>query len=445
MTEPAHYSHGPSGASRWLICTDSPFAQAGYPDETTDAADEGTAAHWLLEQCLNAGQNADTYVDCSDIKSVPAGEETGCVKYWPITGEMIEAVQLHIDTVLPDAKKKGTRMFVEERVRLDHAMGLPHPVGGTADTILYMPRSKVLKIVDFKYGRGHVVEVKNPDGTVNPQLGIYALAALAELERLLGEKREVKWVELTIVQPRAPHKKGPVRTLKLSPFQLMDLEADVYRALTEPPIRIAGDHCHFCRAKPDCEVFHADRHTKATADFAAEEEPDGTLPVETQQAEVPSLQAVGDLLARPVKSLTREELGQARRLASHVRAWLKEVDEEVKTRLLHDIPIPGARLAPGRGSRSFGGTPAELEAAATRTAYDLGLPDSDLYVPAKLKSAAALEKELGKGKFKDTPLAKLVTYTAGGPVVVDEDSDAPDWTPADVFEAEEEEVTSSLL
>src|SRR5690554_5714157 len=117
MTEPAHYNHGPSSAARWLLCTDSPYAQEGYPDETTDAADEGTAAHWLLEQCLLAGWTAEEGALKFD-GIVPAGEGTGTVKEWPITGEMIEAVQLHIDTVKPDAVKKGTRLFVEERVRL---------------------------------------------------------------------------------------------------------------------------------------------------------------------------------------------------------------------------------------------------------------------------------------------------------------------------------------
>lgn len=445
MTEPAHYSFGPSGAHRWLICSDSPFAQEGYPDETTDAADEGTAAHWLLEQCLLAGEDAETYVaDNLPGYVIPAGEEAGTIKEWPITDEMIEAVQLHIDTVKPDIEKRGTRLFVEERVRLDHALGLPVPVGGTADTILYLPRSKTLKVIDFKYGRGHVVEVKGKDGALNPQLGIYGLAALAELERLLGEKREVHKVELTVVQPRAPHKKGPVRTVKLTPGDLMLLEMEVAEAVLGPRVRVAGDHCHFCRAKPDCETFHADRHTRATADFGAEApaEPSAS-PAPTAQPEVPALMDLQQVLAAPVKGLPRDTLGRVRQALPALREWMKEVEEEVKARLLHDIQVPGARLAPGRGKRSFGGAPDDVAAATLATAEALDVEYQDLHTQPALKSPAQLEKEFGKAKFRETALAKLVTYTAGGPVVVDEGSDAPEWV-KDEFEAEEE-VKSSLL
>ena len=166
------------------------------------------------------------------------------------------------------------------------------------------------------------------------------------------------------------------------------------------------------------------------------------------QPEVPALQTVGEILARPVKGLTLDELGQARRLAQHVRTWLKEVDEEVKQRLLHDLKVPGARLGQGRGKRAWGGSPEEIKAAVAATAEALGADETEFYPAPDLKSPAQLEKQFGKGQFKDTPLAKLVAYTAGGPVVVDEDSDTPEWAPSDTFEGEaepEKDVTSSLL
>lgn len=439
MTEPAHYSHGPSSASRWLICTDSPFAQEGYPDETTDAADEGTAAHWLLEQCLNFNWTPEDAAEKFG-HVVPADEEVGTLKEWPITGEMKEAVQLHIDTVRPDLDKRGTQLFVEERVRLDGHMELPYPVGGTADTILYLPRSKTLKIIDFKYGRGHVVEVKNDNYGINPQLGIYALATLAELERLMGKKVEVKKVEATIVQPRAPHKKGKVRTYKTTPLGLMKLEGAVRAALTGPRERIPGDHCHFCRAKPDCKAYHGDREARATADFTAE-------PETKEVAEPTDGLNLQKVMGQPPKGLTLETLGQIRQHLPALRSWIKEVEEEVKTRLLHDLKVPGARLGMGRGSRAYGGSPEELIAAVEATANELEVDTSDLYTQPSLQTPAALEKKLGKKAFAATPLAKLVSHKAGGPMVVDEDSDTPDWAPADVFEAEEEEkpVKHSLL
>lgn len=463
MTEPAHYSRGPSGGQRWLICTDSPNAEEGYPDSTSDAADEGTAAHWLLEQCLKAGLDAQDWVEQTTdpigpdgAKTVPAGEQTGTVNPWPITGEMIESVQLHIDTVKPDIEKKGTRVFVEERVRIDHALGLNVPIGGTADTILYLPRSKTLKIVDFKYGKGHVVEVKGQGGTVyelddatgkwkevaapdwgiNPQLGMYALGAYVELERLLGEKREVKVIELIVVQPRAYHKKGAVRKIKIAPADFMKLEMAIVKAVTGPQVRRPGDHCHFCKAKLDCVARAEALGSAATADFQAESAPGDDVVAEqgdsinavtqVHPAESANLLTV---LGHPAKGLTLNDLGNVRRLLPAIKQWIKEVEEEIAVRLKHELKVPGARLGIGRGGRAYGGNADDLRIAAARTAQELGVEFDALHEPAVLKSPAKLEKEFGKKKFKSTTLATMVSVTDGGPVVVDEDSDTPDWVP----------------
>lgn len=466
MTEPAHLKRGPSGASRWLICTDSPEAEEGYPDETSDAADEGTAAHWLLEQCLLAGQNCQEWVDDAVHKdntptvqagslgpTILGGEESGCLKDWPITGEMIEAVQTHITAVEKHSTKRGTKTFVEERVHVGEHFGLSDTVGGTADTIMWLPKSKTLCVYDFKYGKGHVVEVGSDKWCVNPQIGLYAIAAMSELKRLLKKDVQVKWIELAIIQPRAYHKKGPVRIKKISPMQLMDLEMDLIEAVNGPRVRVPGEHCYFCRAKPDCAEYHAHRGEQATGGFEAEmpeyiaaghagDEPwaeghgerAGTdvTPVDQQYP----LGSVPELISRPVKGLTLEELAKARAVLGPLKAWAKEVEEEVRTRWLHDMPVPGTRLAQGPGSRSFGGDPLEIEAAALKTAEATGVSPSDLYEPTELKSPAKLEKQLGKAKFKASPLASLVSYQAGGPVVVDEDSDKPDYVKDGGFEAE---------
>ncbi len=467
MTEPAHYPRGPSGAHRWLLCTDSPAAEEGYPDSTSDAADEGTAAHWLLEQCLNAGLDAQDWVEqttdpigTDGAKVVPAGKETGAVKPWPITGEMIESVQIHIDTFKPDLEKKGTRAFFEERVRIDHALGLNVPIGGTADTIIYLPRSKTLKVGDFKYGKGHVVEVKGQGGTVyerdevtgkwnevkapdwgiNPQLGMYALGALVELERLLGEKREVKTIELIVVQPRAYHKKGAVRKVKLAPADLMKLEFAIVNAVTGPQVRVPGDHCHFCKAKLDCEARAEALGAKATADFEGEANPlaeNDTAP--ESKAVVPAESAnLVTVLGHPAKGLSLNDLGNVRKLLPAIKEWIKEVEAEIAVRLKHEYKVPGVRLGIGRGSRAYGGNEDDLRIAAARTAQELGVEFSALHEPAVLKSPAKLEKEFGEKKFKTTTLSTLVTKTEGGPVVVDEDSDTPDWVPHSGFgEAEQ--------
>lgn len=447
MTEPAHLKRGPSGAHQWLICTDSPEAQEPYPDETTDAADEGTAAHWLLEQCLGLGMSAEeAQLKFDGVVPRGAGANPdhgypGTLKEWPITGEMVEAVQTHIDTVNKHATKRGTKTFIEERVHVGEHYGLKDRVGGTADTIMWLPKSKTLCIYDFKYGKGHVVEVGSNKWTINPQIGLYAIAALCDLVRLLGKKVEVRWIELAIIQPRAYHKKGPVRMKKISPMQLMDLEAAMIEAVNGPRVRVAGEHCHFCRAKPDCAEYHAYRGEAATSGFGAEmpEEITGDNEPNPHRHEIvaaPPLMPMLDLINRPVKGLSLNELAMARQVLGPLKGWMSEIEEEIRTRWLNDLPVPGTKLVQGPGSRAYGGSDTDIHEALAATAEELGIPEEELMEPAKLKTPAQLEKQLGKAKFKATSLAKLVAYTAGGPVVVDESSDKPAYVKDGGFKAE---------
>lgn len=472
MTEPAHYPHGPSSAHRWLNCPGSINAEAPYPDETTDPADEGTAAHWLLEQCLLAGVDAETYIYsgedngiiwAGDNAMVPAGEETGCIKNWPITGEMVESVQLAITEVHAHAKKKGTKLWVEDRVRLDDTLGLPAPVGGTCDIRLYLPRSKVLIVLDFKYGKGHVVELEEKDGTINEQAGLYALGALYDFEKNHPDK-EVKWVELGIIQPRAYHKKGPVRRKKYTPMQLTKLEFKLIEVvpitLQEDAPRIPGEkQCHFCKAKRDCveyaefrgEEVRSEFDVEPASDFAAEvereellgqyedhgprsiEERSGQVIESGRDARYPDLQLP---TLPPASSLTVEQLGQLQKAVPWLEQWCKDVKEETKTRLLHDCKVPGKKLAQGPGSRPWT-DPAKVSIVIQELLETHpNLRASQFFKAPELRSVAQVENQLGKGKFKEL-LGQHVSYIAGGPIVVDEDSDKPDYVkPGSDFEAE---------
>lgn len=439
LPESGHHPHGPSSAHRWLICTDSPFAEAEYPDETTDPADEGTAAHWFAESCLQSGNDAQVFRDNgADTGLVTRGSEiiipaevSGCEKDWPVTGEMVEAVQVYIDEINKHAKKRGTKTFIEEKVHLAENYGLDYPVGGTADAIMYLPRSKTLAVRDLKYGRHVVVEVGDDKFVVNPQAGIYGLASLAEIVRLIGKQVEVKKLDIGIVQPRAYHKKGPVRNIIVELFDLIDLEIAIAEAVNGPRVRVAGEHCRFCKAKDDCETYAEWRAGENTSGFEAEVPDTSKKDVAVSQVPVSELP-----LSKPVKGLTLQELGVARASIRFLKDWVKEVEEEVRTRLLYDMEVPGWRLAPGRGSRSYGGSPEEVEQAAKATIEEKGLDPDLLYSPRVLRSPAQLEKEFGKGAFKNTPLGQLVTTTEGGPTVVGSDSDKPDYVKDNGFEGE---------
>lgn len=453
--EPAHYPHGPSSAHRWMNCYGSINAEAPYPDTTGPAADEGTAAHWLLEQCLKSGNDAQVWVDNAKSSVIPAGEETGCLEDWPITGEMIEAVQLAIDTVKPDLAKKGTLVWAESRVRLDDTLNLPAPVGGTMDIRVYLPRSKVLKVWDFKYGKGHVVEIveyekgQKPVQTINEQAALYALGALYEFEREYGAKREVKWVEMGIIQPRAYHKKGPVRSYKTTPMGLMPVEEQLIVAVPatldpDAPRTPGEKQCHFCKAKKDCPEYAEWKGENARGEFVAElpeSQPHATPSQEVEVAGKNGTQALALPNLPPASAMTLEQLAAARPALKWLKDWCSDVEEEIRTRLLHDLPVKGARLAQGPGKRPWADEKAAL--AKARELVELGEGKLEDYLkPAELRTVAQIEKALGKRKFGEY-FKPYATYIAGGPIVVDESSDKPDYVKPDSFEAEEKPAENS--
>jgi hypothetical protein len=79
----------------------------------------------------------------------------------------------------------------------------------------------MLEVVDLKGGRGVVVEVKG-----NPQLRTYALGAM-----LANPGIDVSHVQVTIVQPRAPHKDGRIRSERFHVADLVEWTAELMAAM----------------------------------------------------------------------------------------------------------------------------------------------------------------------------------------------------------------------
>src|SRR5205085_9695018 len=76
---------------------------------------------------------------------------------------------------------------------------------GTPDAWVYSPRSLTLDVFDFKFGHGFVSEFENW------QLIGYAAGFLESLG-IDGHADQALRVNLHVVQPRAYHRAGPVRT-----------------------------------------------------------------------------------------------------------------------------------------------------------------------------------------------------------------------------------------
>jgi len=57
-----HHEYSPSKSSRWMNCPGAITMEKDFPDTTSDAAEEGTAAHALAEECLLRKVSAITFL-----------------------------------------------------------------------------------------------------------------------------------------------------------------------------------------------------------------------------------------------------------------------------------------------------------------------------------------------------------------------------------------------
>ena len=246
-----HATLAPSAAHRWMRCPGSVRLSAGITEVPSAFAAEGTAAHRLAEVCLRGGFDAGRFeghvVDTADKTSaaIRRGYKGNGHTVFPITGEMIEAVQLYLD-VAREYMAEADEFEIEHRLNLS---GFVEDVFGTGDVTAYIAKKRRIIIIDLKYGKGVAVEVVENEQEMTYGLGV--------AER--HHNRGVDDIELVIVQPRAPHRDGPVRRWiapvdKLYEHAMAMQQAALAVADPKAPL-IPGSWCQFCKAAAICPAI----------------------------------------------------------------------------------------------------------------------------------------------------------------------------------------------
>jgi len=142
-----------------MECPGSVRLSADVPNTSSAFAMEGNAAHDLAEMCLKEQLSAFDYIGTS-IK-IDDSE-------FIVNEEMIEAVDTYLEAIEKD-REPGDELYVEHRFDLSKI----YPgMFGTADCVLLQPKSRTLRVYDFKYGAGIAVEVER-----NPQAMYYGVGA----------------------------------------------------------------------------------------------------------------------------------------------------------------------------------------------------------------------------------------------------------------------------
>lgn len=404
-------THSPIGAStceRWWNCPGSVKLAEGLPPQPPSVfAATGTVAHTVastyLEGLKTLKMNGWEPYEVSNFKHLVdfIGEEYEEDGFKiTVDEEMVEAVQVYVDEIehlLQEYSIPWRDVQIERKFQLKH---LDPEAYGTADFAIFVPYWGII-IIDYKHGAGKVVEVEN-----NFQQRYYALGVYYDLPEAL--RGEVAYVVNIVVQPRARHIDGQVRTHKYHVRDLLqhenELRAAIGRVRSADASLKAGDHCLFCPAKIVCpeitKAFERDLETSFSAV--------GSAPLR-----LPS-----------VDGLTPERLGFLLKNANLLREWISEIISRATQLAEKGQKITGYKLVNRLGNRKW-----IDEKKVIKEFSDVD--DEDLYAPRKVKSPAQLER-LGK-EFK-ARVEALTERKLGAGTLVEEDDPRAERTPEAQFE-----------
>lgn len=380
-----HCRLSPSSSHRWLTCTPSVEMESHFPNTTSEAAEQGTAAHSMGEAKIRHK------VFHEDMTREPTSYDDE---------EMEECSDLYCNYVIQqieEAKQFCKEPLVMIEQRLSFADIIPDGFG-TADCIIATP--KKLYITDYKHGRGVLVRVS--DG-LNPQLAIYAYGAYSNLRFLFPD---VESVVMTIVQPRLDN----IDSFEISIKELTEWAENTVKPRARMASKgegelVVGEHCRFCRAKANCRARADEALALARKDFTVI---NGWR--ETSQGKVAEYQFKSPAL------LSQQEIEDVLPVLNRIQDWIDSVFTYVSSEAInHGRHWEGYKVVEGRSVRKYI-SDKMVEDACKQAGY------TDIYEKAILP-IKKLEKKLSKEVFKQLLVDKGLVIKPKGKLTLVPDSD----------------------
>lgn len=351
-----HAFLSPSSSLRWLNCTPSAILESKFESRTSQAAEEGTAAHAQCEHKLKRALHRRSKRPISNYDS----------------DEMQEFTDAYVDFVLEqlDIAKQSCRdplVLIEQHV--DFSDYVPDGFG-TADCVIVADDK--LHIIDFKYGMGVLVDAYD-----NPQMKCYALGALGIYESLY----DIKEVSMSIFQPRREN----VSTWTTSIEELKSWAEEVLKPRAEMALKGEGEYCPgewctFCKASVRCRARAEEKMKLAQEEFK--------LPPLLNDDEIEKiLTAIPDLT----------------KWANEIMAYATE------SAVSHGKQWNGFKVVEGRSIRKY-----KDEDAVAKACKEAGY--KDIYRQS-LITLTEMQKLMGKKTFEEV-LGELIIKPKGKPTLV---------------------------
>lgn len=377
-----HATWSASATERNWNCPGALALTMDLPDDTSLAADWGTCCHQIAEACLRDGREAAEWIG-----QIVKGKKHS----FECDDEMAETTQAYVNFVRerfgrcnPDDSADPSlwgSLAIEQRFSLA-SLKPPFDAGGTADAVIHDPVVRSIDVVDLKSGRGVAV-----DATENKQLRTYALGAM-----LANPGLKVDTITVTIVQRRAPHPAGRIRSETFHVADLVEWTGDLLAAMERSKYALGaykdvnhpaggqslavwgsqflkpGSWCDktFCKARGFCPALQQAAYDEAGVWFDDLDQP---------------------RLANAPGAMSPEALAQALDAADMIEGWVNAVRAYAHTQAEMGVTIPAYMLVERIGRRRWkdeAGAEAKLKALV------------DEPYTKKLVSPAQAEKLLGK-------------------------------------------------